>query len=582
MAARLSVPYASIHGDLGLWLWDLWWTKRALVDLGKSPYFTTDIFFPTGTRLVFHNLSPYNGILGILLQYLGATLVTTYNLLYLSSFVLAGVGMFLLLRELTGNPLASFFGGAIYAFSPFHVVAYSWTNLWGTQWLPFALFFSIRLRRVGGAVNGVGLALALALATLSDWHQPLLLLLTIAVLMLSGAPAPCQPVRTRAGLCRLVLFSLLLYGILLSPIAYPLLRELMAGDTILKTPSWFHSFELLGYRVPWGDVISYGVLTGWLPVILAGYGMVCGLEFWTKRFLVLLIAFFILSLGEGLRLPGVAGSVVPLPFLVWRKIPLIGIIRGSIYFWVMAHVSLAVLAGHGVRKLWERMESSSLGGGIRVRRVLTSGLLAVALLEVLQAPLTPVPYRIHPVYQAILGDHSGRAILDAPIGYTIETTRVHAGFSMFLQTFHGHPLVGGYTQFDDKGRVRFLDANPVLGLFTDRWSPPPHDVGEPEILEPEGTLRTFLTEHHVGWVVARKGMRDSSCDEKRLSGWSWTKFAHLVAPAAVNPQLQALWGRQLYCGTWDAARAEKTEALLRRTLGPPQWDDAVLVGYRLP
>lgn len=572
MATGLSSPYAKPEFDFGLWLWDLWWMKKALVDLGSSPYFTSYLYHPTGTSLVFHNLSPYNGLVGIPLQLLGADVIMTHNLLYLSSFVIGGVGMFLLVRELTGSLFGGFVAGAVYAFSPARTLSYAETNLWAIQWLPVALLFAVRLLRVGRLQDDIGLAIALMLATLCDWHQPLLLVLTIIVLTVSSAFSWNQAGCVRTGALQRLLWSLLLYGLLVFPLAVLVLRELVVAETLIRTPTPFQA-ELVGYRGPDGDVISWGVLYGWISMALVVYGIARGLDFWTKCFAGLLAMFFVLSLGEGLRLPGFTEPVLPLPFLLWRKLPFLGIMRTSIYFWIMVQVCVAVLAGHGAKRLWERMADWQPGLFARLRPALAGGLLAPMLVEVFQPTLTPVAVSIHPVYEAIRREGQRGAVLDAPIGYTRESSPRHAGWSMYLQTLHGRPLVGGYTQFDGRKRLTFLAQNPVLNLFMERWTPRAKDI--PDGVEEE-ELRSFLAEQHVSWIILRKGVRDPKCDQRRVPGWTVQKLIILVAPAVVNEGLGAGWP---YCGDWEIPKAD---TLVRRTVGPPVWDDAELIAYRVP
>ena len=48
-------------------------------------------------------------------------MVLCYNLLFLSTIVLAGWGMYLLVRELTGRPLAAFVAGLAFAFAPYRI-----------------------------------------------------------------------------------------------------------------------------------------------------------------------------------------------------------------------------------------------------------------------------------------------------------------------------------------------------------------------------------------------------------------------------------------------------------------------------
>jgi hypothetical protein len=202
------------------------------------------------------------------------------------------------------------------------------------------------------------------------------------------------------------------------------------------------------------------------------------------------------------------------------------------------------------------------------------------LVETVQAPLTPLPLRIHPVYETIQRDNRGGAILDAPIGYTLDTTRIHAGRSMYLQILHNHPLVGGHTMFEGRKRLAFLEQNPVLKHFMDHWIRRDEEI-------PNGAaegLRSLLAKHRIDWIILRKGMRDEVCDQrqKRIPGWSRRKFVNLVAPAALNEELRVLWHDPgSYCWDWDALKAQKADALVRRTLGPPVSNDAELTAYRV-
>jgi hypothetical protein len=243
----------------------------------------------------------------------------------------------------------------------------------------------------------------------------------------------------------------------------------------------------------------------------------------------------------------------------------------------MVQACVAVLCGHGAKRLWERMAKWQGGQPSPSRVIAGGGLFALMLIEVAQAPLVPMRLSIHPVYQAIAEDGRGGAILDAPVGYSRQTTRIHAGWSMFLQTLHNHPLMGGYAQFDTRERLAFLDENPVLAVFTDQPVPVAAN-GWKDV----ATFRSFLHRNGITWVVIRKILRDPICDRQRVPGWSLGKLITLVAPAAVNGELRSFWNWPVYCGDWDGARMQEADALARDTLGDPVWDDDVLVAYRVP
>ena len=62
-----------------------------------------------------------------------------YNLVFLSTFVLSGLGMFLLVRRVTGHALAAFVGGLLFAFAPYRIPQFSHLQVLSAQWMPFTL-----------------------------------------------------------------------------------------------------------------------------------------------------------------------------------------------------------------------------------------------------------------------------------------------------------------------------------------------------------------------------------------------------------------------------------------------------------
>ena len=66
--------------------------------------------------------------------------VLVYNLLFLSTFVLSGLGTFLLVRELTKRPRAAFVAGLAFAFAPYRISQFSHLQVLSAQWMPFALY----------------------------------------------------------------------------------------------------------------------------------------------------------------------------------------------------------------------------------------------------------------------------------------------------------------------------------------------------------------------------------------------------------------------------------------------------------
>ena len=71
---------------------------------------------------------------------LTGNIILSYNLLFLSTFVLSGLGMFLFVREVTGSARAGFVAGLIYAFAPYRVPQFAHLQVISSQWMPFVLY----------------------------------------------------------------------------------------------------------------------------------------------------------------------------------------------------------------------------------------------------------------------------------------------------------------------------------------------------------------------------------------------------------------------------------------------------------
>jgi len=93
--------------------------------------------------------------------------VLAYNLLFLSTFVLSGLGMFLLVRSLTGSATAGFIAGLAFAFAPYRLAQFSHLQVLSAQWMPFVLYGFRRYFDTGRLAPLAGGTAALVLQNLS-------------------------------------------------------------------------------------------------------------------------------------------------------------------------------------------------------------------------------------------------------------------------------------------------------------------------------------------------------------------------------------------------------------------------------
>lgn len=97
-------------------------------------------------------------------------IVLCYNLLFFASYVLSGLGMYLLARDLTGHPRAAFVAGLAYMCTPYRVASMPHLQVLSSHWMPFALYGVRRYLATGSRWPLAGGAAAVWLQNLSSGY----------------------------------------------------------------------------------------------------------------------------------------------------------------------------------------------------------------------------------------------------------------------------------------------------------------------------------------------------------------------------------------------------------------------------
>ena len=171
-----SVMRTRIAADIGDPIFNSWvmmWTGGQVLKFlsgdfhALADYWNGNIFYPERLTIAYsEHLTPQ------MLQILPVFAVThnivlCYNLLFLSAIVLSGVGMYLFVRELTGQPAAAFVAGAAFAFAPYRADQYTHLQVLSTQWMPLAFYGFQRYFATGRARALAGATGALVVQALS-------------------------------------------------------------------------------------------------------------------------------------------------------------------------------------------------------------------------------------------------------------------------------------------------------------------------------------------------------------------------------------------------------------------------------
>jgi len=132
-----------LPADLGDPLFVTWVLAWDATHLGRGLW-NANIFFPQPLALAYseHFLAQAVQILPV--YALTKNPILCYNLLFLSTFVLSGVAMFMLVRELTGSSAGGFVAGLAYAFAPYRFSNLPHLQVLSSAWM--ALVF-LGLRR---------------------------------------------------------------------------------------------------------------------------------------------------------------------------------------------------------------------------------------------------------------------------------------------------------------------------------------------------------------------------------------------------------------------------------------------------
>jgi hypothetical protein len=456
-------------GDAYQFYWNLWWVRRAMLQLHANPYVIGDVFYPYGAHLYFHGLNLLQGTLALPIT-LGLGLPAAYNSLVLLSFTLSGYGTYRLALhvlahdvdrdEVAKHPgparLAAFVGGAAFAFSSYRFVhLLGHLDLLSTQWLPLFVLFLLKTRREPGWWNPFWCGLFLAATTLTSSYYALFLFVFLAFFVASVL-AHRGP-GWRGALTRLAV-ALGVFATLVLPLLVAMLsRGVTEGRT--SNPAYDldrFSADLLAFVVPstlhpvWGSSVApaYGVMArngsrleavmyvGVVPLLLAVAAVrAIGTRAW-GFWLGGCALFTVLALGP---VPHVGGrTVVPglsmlMPYRLLSRLPYGDIPRVPARFVVMTTLCLSMVSAGGAWTLLRRLE----------RRRALGAALALAGLILFENAGWPVPLgdlHVPPFYDRLAREPVRAGVIEAPIP---DDPAVFPR-RMLWQTVHGQPVFGGY------------------------------------------------------------------------------------------------------------------------------------------
>lgn len=483
-------------GDSWFFMWNAWYIGENIFSPG---FFTTDhIMFPAGARLYFQTFSWPNTILVELLNGLTGSMIFSYNLVLLSTFVVAGLSAFLLVRYLFQDVRVALIAGLIFAFAPYRMArALGQMNLLSVHWLPLYALFLFKTVDETGWKNPLLAALFGSLTFLSSYIIGLYTAIfsLIYAIYISFRHLGGEEVVEKATVYRILAVALTAL-IFVSPLLSPLLtglsydgradvevKSVEAMDYILpgvfqstySAASWFPSQDYLSLKR--AAFLGFAVIAFSATSLFADYRYK---GFWLSSTSL----FFLLSLGTDTLI----GEIV-------FSLPVFSFIRNSNRLSVMVFFSLLLPASYGIALLMDRLDD------IYLKDV---ALAALILLVALEFSMYPYPSKepfiedsTHGFYEDLSSRDFNGSILDIP--YRQDSLRKN----MYWQTVHNRKIVGGEPSRDLGGGFDY-SQRPALDdlrrLNYDRFA---NDSAD---------LANFLQENDVHYIIVHRryaeGWRD--------------------------------------------------------------------------
>lgn len=221
---------------------------------------------------------------------------------------------------------------------------------------------------------------------------------------------------------------------------HPLMRWL-TGDPLLLRPTYFVEYTASLSLVAFA-IVAFAM---WRAKYRPGAG-----------WLVVTIGFALLALGPFIYVAGM-NTHVPGPWALLRYVPGFGLARMPTRFAVIASLGLAVMFAGALTAIGTRWPER--------RRLVVSLAALLLVFELWPAPRTLYSAEISPIYDRIAADARPVRVLSLPFGVrdgTWETGNFRPR-SLFNQTRHGKPLIGGYLSRISPRRVdKMRDAYPTL------------------------------------------------------------------------------------------------------------------------
>lgn len=444
---------ASYEGDSRLLIWTLAWDSRAI--LTATPLFEANMFHPASGSLAWAEHHVGIALFAMPTYALTGNPVLAYWLVWLTAFFLNALAMQALANRVTGDRVAAFAAGLIYAFCFFRMhhahghLQLLWT--WPLPLMPLALE---RWAERPSVIHAGIVATLVLLQALSGWY----LAVYVALLSLVTASVLFSTTRITTAHAISGALALTISVPILAWFAAPYVRVDPSGTAeavrnsadlaaYLVPPEntwlgqWLATHTALNPRWIWGEQTLY---VGATTLVLAAWGL------WTWRHRPGPISTAVLVTGAialGLSF-GPAGGWSPYDLLA--SLPVMSLVRAPGWFALVVMLAAALLVGLAIADLRRRLG--------RTAPAVLMGLTLLGLSEsyVVRFPGGKPPQVSTPaVYQELKGLPAG-AVLSLP-SYVGTPAAFRESDYLLFSTDHWRPIANGAGRQDPPGHLARME-----------------------------------------------------------------------------------------------------------------------------
>ncbi len=452
-----EVPTAELEMDVLHLLFGVTWGTQALANQ-PFQYFQANFYHPYHSALSFMEHMFGIAIMAAPINWLFGNIVLGYNVAWLLTFALSGLGAFLLVRYVTESRSAALLAGILFAFFPFRYHNVGLINVLAVMWIPYALL-SLHVWRESRERSQLLFFLAFALLQfLCSGYAGVFLLLSTVLYFLVLAILNFRGTLEMLSEERWPLISVAALGIMCAlPFILPYLANAgeeigfrrTLGETALYSA---HPLDfvtpapqsLLAAVTPWADRARHALFPGIVAIALTAFWLIRR-GFHDPRHRPEYVFYTVLAAAGAILALGPVLGRIPLPFaVVFHAFPGGAFVRAPVRFATLFSLGISVLAAGGLMILANQLRSRRLGRAVVVVA------LGAALVELFAAPVAhfrPLPHGVPAVYQW-LGMTSGDvAIAEYPMPATEQDETVDHARYMIYALHHKKPITNGVAAF---------------------------------------------------------------------------------------------------------------------------------------